>query len=69
MHSAPRHFAGRLNLQPNSQKGGGLDINFCRRVGGKEGGELFESEGSCNFCNFYVKDKLKSEIFNDKKSL
>ena len=20
-------------------------------------------------CNFYIKDKLKSEIFNDKKSL
>ena len=66
MHSAPAHFAGRLNLLPNSQKGGGLDINFCRRVSGKEGGDIFEWEGGCNF---YVKDKLKSELFNDKKSL
>ena len=29
-------------------------------------GELLFS-GKC--CNFYIKDKLKSEIFNDKKSL
>ena len=31
---------------------------------GKEGGDLFEGG-----CDFYTKDKLKSEIFNDKKSL
>ena len=33
-------------------------------VGGKEGGDLFKGG-----CNFYIKDKLNSEIFNDKKSL
>ena len=35
-------------------------------VGWKEGHDLFEEGGGCNFC---VKNKLKSEIFNDKKCL
>ena len=30
----------------------------------ERGGWLFSREGGCNF---YVKNKLKSEIFNDKK--
>ena len=33
-------------------------------VAGKEGVTFFR-----RVCNFYVKKKLKSEIFNDKKSL
>ena len=42
------------------QKGGwGLDKTLIfREVDGKEGG-----------CNFYIKNKLKYETFNDKKSL
>ena len=51
------------------KKGEDLTLIFVGGLVGKRGGELFESEGSCNLCNFYVKDKLKSEIFNDKKSL
>ena len=47
---------GDLSLQPNFQKGGGLT--------GKRG-RLFLGGG----CNFHIKDKLKSKIFNDKKSL
>ena len=30
---------------------------------GKKGGELFQGG-----CNFYIKSKLKYEVFNDKKS-
>ena len=30
-------------------------------------GEIFEGVGGG--CNFYIKNKLKSEIFHDKKSL
>ena len=33
-----------------------------KEVGEKEGGDLFEGWGY----NFYVKNKLKSEVFNDK---
>ena len=32
---------------------------------GKEGNDFFQGRS----CNFYIKNKLKSEIFNDKKSL
>ena len=51
-----------------SKRGGGLDRTFIfrRGVGEKEGGDLFEGGVVCN-CNFYIKNKLKSEIFNDKK--
>ena len=36
-------------------------------VAGKEGGggELFQEEGGCDF---HIKNKLKSETFNDKQS-
>ena len=44
-----------LSLQPNFQKGG-LD-----RTSNFRGGDFFR-EG----CNFHIKNKLKSEMFNDK---
>ena len=48
-----------------SKKGGGLDrISVFRRGAGKERGDLFQGG-----CNFYIKNKPKSEIFNNKKSL
>ena len=54
-----------LNL-PNFQKERGLDrTSTFREKLVWRGGWLFSGWG----CNFYVKDKLKSEIFNDKKSL
>ena len=53
---------GELSLQPNFQKGGG---------GGLTGFQLLEA--GCwergGGCNFHIKNKLKSETFNDKKSL
>ena len=55
---------GRLNLQPNFQKmGGGLDNTSTFRGGfwGKRGMAFFR-EG----CNFYIKNKLKYELFNEK---
>ena len=52
---------GGLNLILNFQKAGGLDRTLTRI----KGGDLFEGEG----CNFYIKNKLKSEIFNGKRSL
>ena len=53
-----------LNLLPNFQKKGGdqQDLSFQRGVAGKEGGNFFQG-----VCNFYIKNKLKSEIFNNKK--
>ena len=37
---------------------------FLEGVAGKEWGDLFQRG-----CSFYMKIKLKSEIYNDKKSL
>ena len=61
----PPFLQGGLSLQLNFQKGGRAlqDLNFQRGVVGKEGVTFFR--GGCNF----HKNKLKSEIFNDKKSL
>ena len=47
-----------MNLLPNFQKGWAWqDLSFKRGFSGKEG------------CNFSTKNKTKSGIFNDKKSL
>ena len=44
--------------------GGGLDrISIFREVTGKEGVTFLRG-----VCSFYIKNKLKSEIFNDKES-
>ena len=52
-----------LNLLPNFQKGGGgLDRTSTLRGALLERVTFFRRG-----CNFYKKDKLKSEIFNDKK--
>ena len=53
------------NLQPNFQKGGGLDrTSTFRRGCWVRRGDFFQGG-----CSFHIKNKLKSEIFNDKKSL
>ena len=58
--------AGELSLQPNFQKWWAWpDLNLLRGVAGKEGMTFFKEGG----CNFYMKNKLRFEIFNDKKSL
>ena len=53
-----------LNLLPTFQKGGGVltGSQFLQMGLRKEGGTLFGGGG----CSFYIKNKLKSEIFNDK---
>ena len=62
-----------MNLLPNFQKGGGgnlQDLIFKRGVGEKKG-VIFARWGGGRGgagCNFYKKNKIKSEIFNDKKS-
>ena len=68
MHHPPLS-AGGLSLQPNFQKGGrwggGLTgPQLLKGVAGKEGGDFFQGG-----CNFHISNKLKSETFNDKKSL
>ena len=56
---------GGLNLLPKFQKGGDLSGPQLLEGGCWErGGDFFQGD-----CNFYIKNKLKSEIFNDKKSL
>ena len=59
MHPPPFLSAGRLSLQPNFQKGGRLDRTS----------QLLEGVIFSGGCNFNIKNKLKSEIFNDKKNL
>ena len=49
-----------LDLRPNFQKEG-LDRTSTFRGGG-----FFRGGGACNF---HIENKLKSEIFNDEKSL
>ena len=56
---------GGLNLLPDFQKGGGLTgPQFLEGGCWERGGDFFQGG-----CNFLTKDKLKSEIFNDKNSL
>ena len=52
-----------MNFQPNFQKGG-LDRRSIFKWGllGKRGETFFRKGG-----NFDIKNKLKSEMFNDKK--
>ena len=59
-----------LSLRPKFQKkGGGLTgSQFLERVGGKEGGDFFQGAGGSGVgCSFYIKNKLKSQVFNDRK--
>ena len=62
-----REGGWRLSLLPNWEKGVGHDRTLIFRGGfweREEGGsDLFEGG-----CNFYIKNKLKSKTFNDKKS-
>ena len=48
---------GVCKITPTTQ------IRVKRWLVGKEGSDLFEEVG----CNFYIKNKLKSKKFNDKK--
>ena len=53
-----------LNILPNFQKGGHDKISIFRgRFAGKDRVNFFRG------CNFYIKNKQKSEIFIDKKTL
>ena len=69
MHPLPISAGGKGVEHPTkfSKKGGG--------VGGLTGSQFLESglwERGVTFsvgCSFYIKSKLKSEIFNNKKSL
>ena len=61
----PPPFCRGLSLQPNFQKGG-VDRTSTLEEGCWERGSDFFQWGGCNF---HIKNKLKSEIFNDKKSL
>ena len=63
-------FAVSELLRETQQCGGGgrkitptTQIRVKRWLVGKEGSDLFEEVG----CNFYIKNKLKSKKFNDKK--
>ena len=47
-----------------SKSGGLAGPKFLERVAGKEEGDFFQGG-----CSFYIKNELKSKIFNDKKSL
>ena len=54
-----------------SKRGAWHDLKFYRGVAGKEGGDFFQVGGGGGGpgCNCHIKNKLKSEIFNDKKAL
>ena len=61
---------GELNLLPNFQKGGvGRTLVFRGGFVKKRGVTFLMGRGGGGVggCNFYLKNKLKSEIFNDKK--
>ena len=45
--------------------GGGVGVNHLLKGCWERGSNLFRGRG----CTFYIKNKLRSEIFNDKKSL
>ena len=55
-----------MDLEPPTERGRGLTgSQFFQKVVRNEGVTFFRVEG----CNFYIKNKLKSEIYNEKKSL
>ena len=62
MHPPPSHpflFGGGSD----SKSGGLTGSQFLEWFAGKEGVDFFRGE-----CSFSIKNKLKSEIFNNKKS-
>ena len=68
VYTRPPHFLlGGWTYYQIFKKGGEgtwQDLNFERGVAGKERATFFRGG-----CNFYKNNKLKSAIFNDKKSL
>ena len=70
MHLSSISAGCGLSLLLNFQKGGAWQdlspqISGSQRVvAGKDRGDVFQRG-----CSFYIKNKLKSEIFNDKKGL
>ena len=67
VHPLPLSAGGGVESPTKySKRGGGLvESQFLEGVAGKEGDDFFQGKG----CSFYIKNKLKSEIFNNKKSL
>ena len=60
------YAGGGSSLLPNFQKRGAWqDLNFDRRLAGKEG--VTGQRGGGGGYSFFIKNKLKSEIYNDKK--
>ena len=61
----PPFLQGRVEPPTKFSKRVGLTgPQLLEGVAGKEGGDFFQGG-----CNFHIKNKLKSEIFNNKKSL
>ena len=61
----PPFLQGRVEPPTKYSKRMGLTgPQLLEGVAGKEGGDFFQGG-----CNFHIKNKLKSEIFNNKKSL
>ena len=63
--TSPFYWVRGLILQPNFQKGGGgwTITQFIEAIACKEGSDFFKGY------SFYIKNKLKYEIFNDEKGL
>ena len=55
------------SYQISKKRGAWQDLNLKRGFAAKEG-VIFSGSGGGVGCSFYIKSKLKSEIFNDKKS-
>ena len=72
MHLSSISAGCGLSLLLNFQKGGAWQdlspqISGSQRVvAGEDMGDFFQGEGGCSFS---IKNKLKFEIFNDKKGL
>ena len=66
MHHHPPFCRGVEPPTKFSKRGGGglTGPQLLKGVAGKEGGDFFQGG-----CNFHISNKLKSETFNDKKSL
>ena len=65
LHPPPFSTCGVEPLTKFSKRGGLDRISIFRGGCWEGGGDFFQRGG----CSFYIKNKLKSEIFNDKKSL
>ena len=71
----PPSFWGRMGgrgvellIKFSKREGASKDLTFQRVVAHKKRNDFFQRRKGGKGCSFYIKNKLKYKIFNDKKN-